>query len=217
MEESKIRERITALIQKADDDVTPQEYGEIINGTSGILALLYGSGSKQMATFEREIAQEQKRVAGTTWAGKQRGAITQLAAGVLINTLAELDSGLVGSLKQQAAAEVLTDFIALSRMALAEKGEDAKNVAAVLAAAAFEDTVRRLGAAHTGTAGGEKLANILIELKNSAILQGPQVGIAQSYLKFRNDALHADWGQIEREGVHSVLSFVEQLVLRYFR
>ncbi len=216
MEESKIRDRIAALIQKADDDVAPQEYGEIINGTSGVIALLYGSGSKQMTTFEREIAVEQKRVA-TTWAGQQRGAITRLAAGVLINTLAELDAGLVGSLKQQAAAEVLADFIALSRAALTEKGEDAKNVGAVLAAAAFEDTVRRLGAAHAGTAGGEKLANVLVALKDSGVLQGPQVGIAQSYLKFRNDALHADWGQIEREAVHSVLSFVEQLVLRYFQ
>ncbi len=85
------------------------------------------------------------------WPDQQRGAVTQLAAGTLINVLAELDAGLIGSLKQQAAAEVLTDFVALSRAALAEKGEDAKNVSAVLVAAAFEDTIRRLGAAHAGT------------------------------------------------------------------
>jgi len=169
-----------------------------------------------MATFERGIVDEQKR-GEPLWPGQQRGSITQLAAGVLTNTLAELDAGLVGNLKQQAAAEVLTDFIALSRAALGEKGEDAKNVGAVLAAAAFEDTVRRLGASHAGTTGGEKLANVLVALKDSGVLQGPQVGIAQSYLKFRNDALHADWGKIEREAVHSVLSFVEQLVLRYFQ
>jgi hypothetical protein len=72
--------------------------------------------------------------------------------------LAELDSGLIGSIRQQAAAEVLSDFVALSRAALDEAGGQGKNVAAVLVAAAFEDSIRRLGAAHAGTVGGEKLA-----------------------------------------------------------
>jgi hypothetical protein len=39
-----------------------------------------------------------------------------------------------------------------------EAGGQGKNVAAVLAAAVFEDSIRRLGAAHAGTVGGEKLA-----------------------------------------------------------
>jgi hypothetical protein len=37
--------------------------------------------------------------------------------------LAELDSGLIGSIRQQAAAEVLSDFVALSRAALDEGQE----------------------------------------------------------------------------------------------
>ena len=126
MEESKIRERIKALIEKADAEATPQEYGEVMQGTLGLITLLYGSGSKQIASLERAVVEEQKRTL-TLWPDQQRGAVTQLAAGALANVLAELDAGLVGSLKQQAAAEVLTDFVALSRAALAEKGKDAKN------------------------------------------------------------------------------------------
>jgi len=58
-----------------------------------------------------------------------------MVAGVLRNVSAELDAGLVGSLRQQAAGEVLADFLSLSRKTLEEAGDQAKNVAAVLAAA----------------------------------------------------------------------------------
>jgi hypothetical protein len=68
--------------------------------------------------------------------------------------LAELDSGLTGSIRQQAAAEVLSDFVALSRAAL-DEGQERR---CGPRAAAFEDSIRRLGAAHAGTVGGEKLA-----------------------------------------------------------
>jgi hypothetical protein len=60
------------------------------------------------------------------------------------------------------------------------------------------------------------LADVLTALKDNGILQGSQVGIAQSYLNFRNNALHAKWDQIERESVASVLGFVEQLLLKHF-
>lgn len=40
--------------------------------------------------------------------------------------------------------------------------------------------------------------------------------IAQSYLSFRNHALHANWDKIEKESIHSVLGFVEQLLLKHF-
>jgi len=39
--------------------------------------------------------------------------------------------------------------------------------------------------------------------KEWASPQSPQVGIAQSYLSFRNHALHANWDKIERESIHS--------------
>ncbi len=112
---------------------------------------------------------------------------------------------------------MLADFVALSREALREGGGQGSGVAAVLAAAAFEDSIRRLGAAHAGTVGGEKLADVLVALKKSGFLKGPQVAIAQSYLTFRNHAMHAEWDKIESEAVNSVLGFVEQLVLKYFQ
>jgi hypothetical protein len=72
MEESKIRERIKALIEKADAEATPQEYGEVMQGTLGLITLLYGSGSKQIASLERAVVEEQKRTL-TLRPDQQRG------------------------------------------------------------------------------------------------------------------------------------------------
>ncbi len=47
-------------------------------------------------------------------------------------------------------------------------------------------------------------------------LQGAQLGIAQSYLTFRNRALHAKWAKVDRAAAQSVLSFTEQVVASQF-
>ncbi len=218
VDEKKIRERLGELIElcgSAGDGVTDELYGRVMHGTTGVISLLYGRGSIQLSAFQQTVAGEEKKLSREL-VHNQHAAIAQVVRGVLSSVLSELDAGLIGSIKQQAAAEVLTDFVALSRAALDEGGQ-AKNVAAVLAAAAFEDSIRRLGATHAGTVGGEKLADVLVALKTSGFLQGPQVGIAQSYLSFRNHAMHAQWDKIESEAVNSVLGFVEQLVLKHFQ
>lgn len=109
--------------------------------------------------------------------------------------------------------EVLTDFIKLARAALQESGDGAKNVAAVLAAAAFEDVLRRL-ADEKGLGHQEKLADVLTALKKVGVLQGAEVGIAQSYLSFRNRSLHAQWNEVDRPAIESILAFTEQVILK---
>jgi len=60
------------------------------------------------------------------------------------------------------------------------------------------------------------LAEVLTELKNKGVLDGTQIGVAQSYLTFRNKSLHAEWDKVGRETVASVLAFTEQLLLKHF-
>ena len=86
--------------------------------------------------------------------------------------------------------------------------------AAVLAAAAFEDVLRRL-ADLKGVAHKEKLADVLMALKDLGILQGAEVGIAQSYLSFRNRSLHAQWNEVDGPAIESALAFIEQLILKH--
>ncbi|MCP2500094.1 MAG: hypothetical protein NCA08_00785 [Deltaproteobacteria bacterium] len=131
-------------------------------------------------------------------------------------TAAELEAGLTGSLKKQITGDVLTDFIQLARAVLYSCGSGAKNVAAVLAAAAYEDTIRRMGVAFAGIVGRDDLSKVIDALKDKGILVAPQLGIALSYMNFRNHALHADWDKIDLTAIHGVLGFVEQLLLKHF-
>jgi hypothetical protein len=107
-------------------------------------------------------------------------------------------------------------MLGLAKEAIAQGTEATKNVAAVLAAAAYEDTIRRMGATFSGILTRPDLADVLAALKKSGTLVGAPFTIAQGYLKFRNDALHADWSQLNAAVVGSCISFVEHLLLQHF-
>lgn len=185
---------------------------ELLYGTWSIMSLVYGSNSIQVQNFTKDTENIKDRKFATAY---QAECAIQLAKGVLNNVKTEIEKGFIGSLQKTITGDVLTDFLQLARAALGEEGDDAKNVAAVLTAALFEDTIRRLATAN-GIPHIEKLQDVITELKEKGILQGSQVGIANSYLNFRNNSLHAQWDKVERESVASVLGFVEQLLIKHF-
>ncbi len=170
----------------------------LLQGAISLLSAVYGSSSTQLAPLKAQHT------------SPYSGARTARAA--LLNLKRELELGLLGNLRMTLAGETIADLITLAKQCK----DDSKEVAAVLAAAAFEDTIRRLGSERAGVSGRPDLADVLTILKDQGITQGPQVGIAQSYLKFRNDALHADWDKIENESIAAVLGFVEILILKHF-
>lgn len=139
----------------------------------------------------------------------------QFTIGVLKNLLLDLEAGLIGNLQQQIAGEVLGDLIELAKVALS-KDKQRVNVAAVLVAASYEDTLRRMGTQLAGISNKPKLEKVQNILKGKDLLRGSEVSALAGFLKFRNDALHADWDHIEKTTVHSCLSFVEQLLLKHF-
>ena len=186
---------------------------QLSQGCVSLLSLVYGDKSAQVQQFTSMLAGFSKERGGS---GSTNFWIATATQGVLTNLKEEIEAGLTGSLRHQITGEVLTDFVALAKSVLNEQGDGAKNVAAVLAAAAFEDTIRRMGENLAGVIGKDDLSNVLTKLKDAGVIQSPQVGIAQSYLSFRNHALHANWDKIQREAIHSVLGFVEQLLLKHF-
>jgi hypothetical protein len=205
-----LRLRIDALLSKGNAQTSPSPH-ELFQGALSILSAVHGSSCAQIQTLTKAAEQLRERFSGNVVDQE----LNFLAEGALKNLKAELDAGLAGSLQRTITAEVLTDFIQLSRAALEEDGDSAKNVAAVLASAVYEDTIRRL-AITNGIPHIEKLADVLMALKDKGLLQGSQIGIANSYLNFRNNSLHAQWNKVEREAVASVLGFVEQLLLKHF-
>jgi hypothetical protein len=211
MDKADILKRINELLDI--DPHTGADSGQLSPACVSLLSLVYGAKSPQLEYFNARLAGIQKGDGSVGWKHLQ---VSVEARNVLKNLKREIESGLTGSLKHQIASEVLTDFIQLARGVLNEQGDGAKNVAAVLTAAAFEDTIRRMGETFAGIIGKDDLADVLKKLKEADVIKSPQIGIAQSYLSFRNHAMHANWEDIQRESVHSVLGFVEQLLFKHF-
>ena len=184
---------------------------ELMSSALSLLSKTYGSSHPLVRDLAEKSTSLNDRYVGE---GLNR-ALAPIAIGALQNLSAELKAGLAGDLQNEIAGAIFTDFVLLSRTVLEEPGDDAKNVSAVLAAALFEDTLRRL-ATHSGLAHIPKLQDVLIELRDQGILKGTQVGIANAYLNFRNSALHAQWDRITRDAVASVQAFVEQILLEKF-
>ena len=191
------------------------EQTEVFNGTITILSAIYGSDSHQVST----LLNMHKTITNLKEGRLESNfrLITSSAEGALKNLKAEIDSGLTGSLQKRLTSEVLTDLIQLARVVLAENGEGAKNVAAVLTAAAFEDTIRRMGTSFAGLMGKNDLSDVIDVLRQKGILVSPQLGTAQSFLSFRNHALHANWDKIDRSEVAAALAFVQELILKHFQ
>lgn len=202
------------LACQVDAKTAAQRGTLVFAGTMSLFCSLYGEKSEQVALLKdmRERAAELlPRVVSNTMLQVMPGI-----AGLLENLKREVQHGLLGSLKNRFAGEILSDFIVLAREAAGENAEGAKNVAAVLAAAAFEDTIRRMGLEFAGITDRPNLSEVIIKLKEKGILKGSQVGIAQSFLNFRNNALHADWNKIEKASIESVLGFVQELLSKHF-
>ncbi len=156
MKDSDLQARIDSLIaDKPDDDAA--SYHSRYQAALSIMVALHGENSSQVKSFLRQGEQAHERFVP----GQIHYGIAYVAEGAIKNLKAEIDAGFSGTLRQSVTGEVITDFLGLSRLILAQdQTAESKNVAAVLAAAAFEDTLRRL-AESKGIPHLEKLADVI--------------------------------------------------------
>ena len=153
--------------------------GEVISFAVSLFTATYGPKSQQLNGFKEALAQIAK--ASKNVYGPERDQ-EFYAIGAIRNTVAEIQGGLIANLRGQIAGEVFGELVALGKDILTDGTDSAKNVSAVLIAAAFEDIVRRLGSELGGVAGRPKLEEVITALKNAGVLTGSEVPIAQSYL-----------------------------------
>jgi len=215
MDETKIKARIEELLNlyAAGIGDTSAWAGELYQGALGMLELTHGRSSAQAGALRDTVASHQKTKENPIRVSRE---IAYSSVGALRNLKREVEEGLVGNLRREATGEVLGDFLQLGKVTLDEGTDNSKNVAAVLVAAAFEDTIRRLGATYCGIHTRESLPDILARLKAAEVLKGSQVSVVQSHFQFRNDAMHADWSKIDVVGVKTVMALVQELLLKHF-
>jgi hypothetical protein len=213
MDVSSLSKRVDALLSTLNQTPTIDLQNASYHGTLSLMQAIYGSNSSQEQALSTYLKSLREKVNPSNPSVINYSILA--IKGTIASIKAELDSGFIGTLRGRLTGETLTDFIKLARAVLEKPTNDAKNVAAVLSAAAFEDVIRRL-AELKGGKNTEKLADVLIWLKDMDVLQGSEVGIAQSYLSFRNRALHAKWDEVDLPSVQSVLAFTEQIILKNF-
>jgi len=202
-------QRIDALLAvRSSGDL--QQAQHVFQGALSLMSAVYGPTSPQTRHVENTPRNE--NMSG----GAQSAHLSMAAKGALQSLRGEVEAGLLGGIRTEIAGAVIASFLALARTTLDEPGDNPKNVAAVLVAAAYEDVIRRMGTELAGITDRRTLADVLAEVKRLGHLKDAQFTIAQGYLKFRNDALHADWQKLERASVVSVIGFVEQLIMKHF-
>jgi hypothetical protein len=184
--------------------------GEKIAFATSFIDAFYGPESIQMKVFRQSIDNIERRKDAV------QHNLELHARGTIKEVKHAVESGLIKGVRTLLSGEIIGDLLAIARERLEEDSESAKNVSAVLVAAAFEDTMRTMGSEFAGVQGRPKLESVVGELKEKQVLKGGEVGTALSYLKFRNDSMHADWQNVQKSQATSCLSFVETLLSKHF-
>ena len=178
-----------------------------------LVEIAYGADSLQIRQLRDSIAEAQKSY---SFEHGIRTYFWPVVRGTLKGLQRDVQAGLIGNLQLRGAGTSLGDLLTLAKDALGDSAAGSNDVAAVLTAAAFEDTIRRIGETLAAVQGRPKLEKVITALKSKSVLTGPSVTTALGYLKFRNDALHADWEHIDQAVTGSCLAFVEHLLLQHF-
>jgi hypothetical protein len=216
VDKEKVVNRARELLAVCENaGMNPNQISEAYYGALNLLRVVQGSGS----------VQEQELIAAVSTANKPRSGnhgfnlrhyVAPAVQGALKSLIADIEAGLTGNIAMQVSGEVLGDLLGLAREALDTEGESQQKVAAVLVAAAFEDTLRRLAETKAGITDRPKLDVVVDRLKTAGVLVGVTVSNAKGFIKFRNDSLHADWKNVREPTISSCLAFVEGLLREHF-
>jgi hypothetical protein len=133
--------------------------------------------------------------------------------GIFLSAKADFEGGYVFDVDLRVSGEVFGDFVAMAKHALSEGHKD---VAAVLACAALEDTLKRFAAANDLDVGEKSMQEVVGALKSKGLVSGAQKSLMDTMPKIRDYAMHANWEKISAPDVSSVIGFVEQFLLSKF-
>ena len=175
-----------------------------------VLRHIYGDHSPQLAALQERLKPVHGRHDIDTAPYNHRIA-TEIDA-ILDAAFADFSSGITASLRVRAKGEVLGDFVALAREALAEHDAGADHVAAVLTAAALEETLKQLGSENGVDVYHRDFRGVIQKLKDAGVLTGAQPGVASGFAIFRDRSFHGQFDEVERATTESALAFAEGLL-----
>jgi hypothetical protein len=135
------------------------------------------------------------------------------ARGIFLSAKSDYEGGFFLQIETAITGEIFIDFVKAAKQAL---GEGQKDVAAVLACAALEDTLKRYAILNGLNVEEKTMQDVVNALKAKGLVSGAQKSLLDTMPKIRNFAMHADWGKITPQDVGSVIGYVEQFLLSNF-
>lgn len=133
--------------------------------------------------------------------------------GIFLAAKEDYEGGYIFNLNKEISGEIFADFAVLAKQALCENSKD---VAAVLASAALEDTLKKYAKFNGEDLSESEMTEVVNYLKSKGLISGSQKTLLSVMPKIRNHAMHAEWSKINSEDVSSMIGFVEQFILQKF-
>jgi hypothetical protein len=185
--------------------------GEIYSGALNIAVLLYGKNSTQVATIEETYKRTMTHEKG--WEYNRHASLANEIKGILKNIRVEIENDLIRSIQSEAKSDVLSDFVALSKELIEEGRID---VASVLSCAALEDTLKKYAELNGLEVSNKDMSEVISALRGTSLISGTEIKLLQSYNQLRNRSFHAQWDKIDSISVKSLLSFIEEFLIKKF-
>ncbi len=187
-----------------------QVFGQLYSGTIAIAVQIWGENGAYVKTANQLREDMQK----SSWSGHAKGEfLVQQCHGILESMASDIRGGRIGSLRLEFQGQVFAGLLNAAKHALAEGKKD---VGAVLAAAALEDTLKRYAEAKGLNAEDADLSNVVNALKGVGLLSATQGSLLKGMIPFRNKALHAEWTKIETAEVQGVIAFLGEFLATRF-
>ena len=137
----------------------------------------------------------------------------QALQGIFQSAKESFEGGYIFDVELTVSGEIFGDFVVLAKEALAEGQKD---VAAVLAAAALEDTLKRYAKVNGLEVDDATMKEVIGAMKSKGLVSGARKSLLDAMPQFRNSAMHAEWEKVTEPEVSSVIGFVEQFLLSEF-
>jgi hypothetical protein len=133
--------------------------------------------------------------------------------GIFQSAHEDFEGGYIFNVELRVSGEVFGDFVGMARHALSEGHKD---VAAVLASAALEDTLKKYASVNNLEVGDKPMQEVIAALKSKGLVSGAQKALLDTMPKIRDYAMHANWEKVSTPDVSAVIGFVEQFLLTKF-
>jgi len=185
-----------------DEYVDAQSWQKWSTSVLSLLIQVFGETSVHYKNFKEVYSKE----SSSTWYLNE-------ARGIFLSAIEDYDGGYLFNIESVISGEVLGDFIILSKLTLSH-GE--KDVAAVLACAALEDTLKRFAIRNGLDVSEKSMQEVVSVLKSKSLVGGAQKTLLDVMPKIRDYAMHANWDKITSQDVNSVIGFVDQFLLENF-